>query len=70
MTKFSNCMMSAGKISLKFKNGVTTYNAYGYVLYGTNEEGEDLVIIQPADLRRNPVMEVPVKNVEFVTIDL
>lgn len=66
MRQFANASMTAGKIKLKLKTGVTTYQVIGWsVLAGKNVE------LYAEDQRRTrPVLVCPVEAVDTMTIDL
>lgn len=68
MKTFGNCEMSAGQVSLRLKNGVSTYEIYGFVLTGRDEDGEECIFLQPADLRRSPVLKVKKANVACASV--
>lgn len=70
MKNFGNCEMSAGHVSLRLKNGVSTYETYGFVLADRDENGEEYIFLQPADLRRSPVMKVKRESVAYVSVQL
>ena len=65
MKNCSNCLVSAGEVTLVLKDGIVEYKMHGYVLI----DEDDTVLLQPADLRKNPVMKVPKKNVAKVTVN-
>lgn len=69
MKKFCNCEVAAGRVTLKMKGGIASYSIYGFATFEKNEEGKECIVLQPADLRCNPVMRVPVENIGFITID-
>lgn len=64
MVEFMNVSLKPGYLTIKLKDGVCNYNVFGYVL--KNDNG---VAIQPADLRKNPVMEIPNESIESITCD-
>ena len=68
MTKFTNCEMVAGHITLKLKGGMTDYKIYGYAYRRMMEEG-DMICLQPADKRRSVVFMAPVEKVESITYE-
>lgn len=70
MKKFCNCEVAAGHITLKMKEGIASYSVYGFALVQRDEEGQKYIVLQPADLRCNPVMKVPVESIGFITVDL
>ncbi len=69
MKMFGNCSVEAGRVSLRVKGGKATYNMYGYAIR-EDREGMETIVLQPADCRCKPVMEIPVQYVESLTIDL
>ena len=69
MRKFTNCECRAGNVALKIKDGATVHKLYGYAESATDEFGNIYVVLQPADLRRNPVMKIPVENVASLIIE-
>ena len=62
MTEFINVSLQPGHLTIKLKNGVCNYNVFGYVF-----NNGDYVTIQPADLRKNPVMKIPNESIESIT---
>jgi hypothetical protein len=69
MRKFANCECQAGNISLKMKNCTSVHKLYGYVESVTDESGNVYAVLQPADLRRNPAMKIPVENIDFIIVE-
>ena len=69
MRKFSNCECQAGNITLRIKNGTSVHKLHGYVETATDEFGNVYAVLQPADLRRNPVMKIPVENIASLIVE-
>lgn len=69
MKRCSNCEIQAGNISLRLNGGITVYKVYGYAFCCTDEMGRECIELQPADLRKKPVMVVPKANVASVVVE-
>lgn len=68
MLKFSDDIeMKAGNISMTIKGGIVTYELYGYV-YRKNSPNGEYVILQPEDLRKNPVAKLPIGTIASLTM--
>ena len=65
MRKFTNCEMTASNVTLKLKGGITEYKIYGFSII-ERIDGIDMICLQPADLRKKPVMKVPVELVASI----
>lgn len=59
--KTKNASLAAGNISLKIKEGVATYQVYGYVLVDRTDE--NYILLQPANLCSEPVMKIHRDNI-------
>lgn len=63
MEKFSNCEMSPASITLNLNKGSrTSYEVFGFAIE-REIEGVIYVELQPSDMRKAPVMRVPLENV-------
>ena len=58
--------LAPGHISLRLKATGSVYKVYGYVFF---VEETNMVKLQPADLRRAPVMEVLQDNVASIEVN-
>lgn len=67
MTKFINCEMEAGYITLRLKGGITDYKIYGYTYRHMTEEGE-MICLQLADKKR-VVFMAPIEKIESITYE-
>jgi hypothetical protein len=65
MKTFMNCEIAPAHITLKLRGGIVVYKVYGFAV--KDREDEDYIIIKPDDLRRNPVMRIPVEEIESIT---
>ena len=65
MKNFLNCAIAPAHITLKLREGITEYRIYGFAM--RDVEDMDFIIIKHADLRRNPVMRIPVEEIESIT---
>lgn len=66
MRAFPNASLTAGKINLRLKDGLSTYRATGWV----QSHGDNLEIYAEDMRRTKPLMVVPKSNVESITVDL
>lgn len=67
MKEFNNVSMKPSNVTLFLKDElVTNYEIYGFA-FEKMEDGIKCVELQPADLRYNPVMRVPISRVAKVT---
>lgn len=68
MLKFSDGIeIKAGNISMVTKGGIATYELYGYVYREDSPNGE-YVILQPEDLRKNPVAKFPIEKIASLIV--
>ena len=65
MKNFLNCEIAPAHITLRLREGVVEYKIYGFALRDIDDM--DFIVIKPADLRRNPVMRIPVEEIESIT---
>ena len=65
MKTFMNCEIAPAHITLRLRGGIVEYRIYGFAV--KDRENEDYIVIKPADARRNPVMRIPVEEIESIT---
>lgn len=65
MKQYSNCEISPSNVTLKLINGITEYEIYGFVEKRIVDNIE-MIFLQPADLRKKPVIKVPTIYVDFI----
>lgn len=70
MYEFSNCKIAPGNITFKFKDGCAVYSAHGYAYTKRDTPENRILVIQPADLNREPVMEAKIEEIEFLNVAL
>lgn len=67
--KYANGVtMKAGRVSVRLVNGLAEYNLCGYVYKEFDENGNELLVLQPADLRKSPVFTAPADEVMYCRV--
>lgn len=72
MKKFESIEMEPARITMRLKGKVTAYKIFGYALVQRKEEEGTIVeytVLQPSDMRCNPVVRVPSHMVLSITAE-
>jgi hypothetical protein len=68
MRKFINCEIAPANITLKLQDGsIAEFKIYGFAL-AESIGGVEMICLQPADLRKSPVMRVAKSNVKSLEV--